>query len=236
MKRKENSLLGKIKEENSLNKNLEQKSQEIQNLQNSLISNSKEAISEIEDYYLVPDTLIKKKIELIWELQNQGTYESAKQIFEILKENFDYSYPFNYEVRDKKLANGILKKGEVLETKLELNDNLKSHALRENKLHSTIKNYNEYVDFKNSVIDKNEKRKKIILGIKIGLPSLALITAVISGYPLFAIILRLIIAFVWAMIIIWIIQKFNYKPTNSKNNMALQKMRTNLEQLRSEIN
>jgi hypothetical protein len=133
MKKSQNSLLDKLKKENQANS----KSSDILSDMKSLMPNLKTS------------TLLTRKIDEIKTLQKENRLDSSNEIFRILNTDFNYSYPFYYNVGNQKY--------QLSKADLDLSDNLKNHIKRESELNSVKNIFSETI----SQIEKKNKLDKI---------------------------------------------------------------------------
>lgn len=173
MKKKQNSLLDKLKQENQVN------------------STGSNVLSDISSLIpkLTNGSVLKNKIEEIKKLQKDNRLDSSNKIFEILNTDFQYSYPFYYRIG----SHGY----QLSKTELNLSDNLKNHIRRETQLNSVKPNFDKaksYIDRKarlhkekTSLNNKNEGLWNGCAAI-FGYIFVALIIVLIIGdfYPSFA--------------------------------------------------
>lgn len=223
MKKKKNSLLNQLTQENNS------------------INNSLEILRDIEDCKINHGTELRRRLQEIWDLQKKENVDSAKKIDELLKEEFSYEYPFDYKV-DFKKVNHLLpyEKGAnfahtVSKKVLSVNDTLKNHIVREDKLNSLINKFNKTIDVVEVIDEKEKVRKKIIYASWIigGLLSL-------YYFSNWNIILNLIVSFFLGMflffICIYIYDLVHYKPYIKSRYSEITKITTELFEDRAKIN
>lgn len=135
MKKKQNSLLDKLKQENKTNQD------------------GSNVLTQIEKYLpnISSNSLLLNKIDNIRSLQVRNDLNSSKEIKAIANEEFSYKYPFAYRIDS-------LRDDRISEFELIRNDTLINHVIKENELNNLKPKFKET---SNLILRKQDTEKRL---------------------------------------------------------------------------